>query len=163
MIIQQKRYWNLDMYLKTLFIFTWSVYPLISSTKSGTTAKVRSPLAWLGESGPTNLLGGPNGWAVVIIQCLQVAIVAICRARQCRWMLIPDLRLVLSVDCSCSRGLRWSRTLRRRSCLRRSVEAAAKGVEVGSQMLWTFSWVQCPFFPACKLVSCSNCKNQVCI
>ena len=37
MIVQQKRYRNLNTYLKTLFyfIFNWSVYPLISSTKSG--------------------------------------------------------------------------------------------------------------------------------
>ena len=37
MIMQQKRYWNLDIYLKTLFyfMFNWSVYPLISRTKSG--------------------------------------------------------------------------------------------------------------------------------
>ena len=37
MIVQQKRCWNLNIYLRTLFcfIFHWSVYPLISSTKSG--------------------------------------------------------------------------------------------------------------------------------
>ena len=37
MKVQQKRYWNLNIYLKTLFyfIFNLSVYPLISSTKSG--------------------------------------------------------------------------------------------------------------------------------
>ena len=37
MIVQQKRYWNLNIYLRTLFyfIFNWSVYTLISSTKSG--------------------------------------------------------------------------------------------------------------------------------
>ena len=35
--LQQKRYWNLNIYVKTLFyfIFNWSVLPLISSTKSG--------------------------------------------------------------------------------------------------------------------------------
>ena len=43
MIVQQKRYWNLNIYLKTLFyfIFNWSVYPLISSTKNGTSVRVR--------------------------------------------------------------------------------------------------------------------------
>ena len=37
MIVQQKRYWYLNIYFKTLFYFkfNWSVYPLISSTKSG--------------------------------------------------------------------------------------------------------------------------------
>ena len=37
MIVQQKRCWNLNIYLRALFyfIFNWSVYPLISSTKSG--------------------------------------------------------------------------------------------------------------------------------
>ena len=37
MIVQQKKYWNLNISLKTYFhfIFNWSVYPLISSTKSG--------------------------------------------------------------------------------------------------------------------------------
>ena len=37
MILQQKRYWNLNIYLRTLFyfIFHWSVNPLISSTRSG--------------------------------------------------------------------------------------------------------------------------------
>ena len=37
MIVQQKICWNLNMYLRTLiyiYIFNWSVYPLISSTKS---------------------------------------------------------------------------------------------------------------------------------
>ena len=36
MIVQQKRCWNLNICLRTLFyfIFNWSVYPLISSTKS---------------------------------------------------------------------------------------------------------------------------------
>ena len=37
MIVQQKRCWNLNIYLRILFyfIFNWSVYPLISSSKSG--------------------------------------------------------------------------------------------------------------------------------
>ena len=46
MIIQQKRYWNLNIYLKT---FDWPVYPLISSTKSGISARVRPP-TWLTRS-----------------------------------------------------------------------------------------------------------------
>ena len=47
MIIKQKRYWNLNsIYLKTWFYFivNWSVssvYPLISSTKKGSSARVR--------------------------------------------------------------------------------------------------------------------------
>ena len=45
MIVQQKRYWNLNIYLRTLFyfIFNWSVYPLISSTKSGPPPELDSP------------------------------------------------------------------------------------------------------------------------
>ena len=51
MITQLKRYWNLDIYLKTLFyiIFNCSVYPLIYSTKTWTSARVRSAtrhLSW---------------------------------------------------------------------------------------------------------------------
>ena len=42
MKVQQKRYWNLNIYLKTLFyfIFNLSVYPQISSTKSGPQAEL---------------------------------------------------------------------------------------------------------------------------
>ena len=49
MIIQKKRYRNLNIYLKNLFyfIFNWSVYTLISRTKSGTSAKVRAAAFWV--------------------------------------------------------------------------------------------------------------------
>ena len=52
MIIEQKRYWNLYFKTSFYFIFNWSVYPgpgsLISSTKSGTLARVRlkNPSQW---------------------------------------------------------------------------------------------------------------------
>ena len=46
MIIQQKRYWNLYIYLRISFIFNWLLYPLILSTKSGTLARVRCGTRW---------------------------------------------------------------------------------------------------------------------
>ena len=50
MIVQQKRYWNLNMHLKTLyyFIFNWSVCHLISSTKSGPLPELESVLSKIG-------------------------------------------------------------------------------------------------------------------
>ena len=43
MVIQQNGYWNLSIYLKLIYIiFSWSISPLISSSKIGTLARVRS-------------------------------------------------------------------------------------------------------------------------
>ena len=44
MIVQQKRCWNLNIYLRTLFyfIFNWSVYPPNFQYKKWTSARVRA-------------------------------------------------------------------------------------------------------------------------
>ena len=57
MITQLKRCWNLDTYLKLCYLtFNWSVYPLISSTKSGPLPELETTQSLSGQN-PT----GPHG------------------------------------------------------------------------------------------------------
>ena len=42
--IEESWYWIYYWYWKTVCLFNWSIYPLICSTKSGTSARVRLPL-----------------------------------------------------------------------------------------------------------------------
>ena len=62
MIVQQ-RYWNLNIYLKNFlyFIFNWSVYPLISSTKTGPLPE----LEWKGSARQGRLGRGLSGGCTV--------------------------------------------------------------------------------------------------